>query len=211
MTDSNITFLSLAAATITVPSATGSDVPPDVYLIGAGLLIATRESSRWRFSVETAAVQAGEKEQNLLLWIADRLPLATTVIGYYIDNRIVPALINAAAHADPAIAQHFMLRLARALRNNVVDLSIGRSADVEAAAKEDEASIPAMSPDALLAAWGLGQLDAVRGGLEREVIGTWQSFVRQAGVPGAEAEQSTRDWIRRRSIIRAVKSKPFSA
>lgn len=210
MTDNNVTFLSLAAATITVPSA-GSDAPPDVYLIGAGLLIATRESARWCFSVETAAVAAGEKEQNLLLWLSDRLPRATTVIGYHMDNRLVPALINAAAHADPAIAQHFMLRLARALRNSVVDLSIGRSADVDAAANEEDANIPAMSPDALLAAWGLGQLDAVRGGLEREVIGTWQSFVRRAGVPGAEAEQSTRDWIRRRSIIRAVKSKPFSA
>lgn len=211
MTDNNVIFLSLAAATITVPSAAGSDAPSDVYLIGVGLLIATRENSRWRFSVETAAVQAGDKEQNLLLWIADRLPLATTVIGYHIDNRLVPALINAAAHADPAIAQHFMLRLARALRNNVVDLSIGRSADVEAAAKEDDANVPTMSPDELPARWGIGQLDAVRAGLEQEVIGTWLTFVRQAGMPGAEAEQSTRDWIRRRSIIRAVKSKPFSA
>lgn len=210
MTDNNVTFVSVAAATITVPPTVSSDAP-EVYLIGAGLLIATHDGSRWRFSAETAAVRAGEKEQNLLLWLADRLPLATTVIGWNIDKRVVPTLINAAAHADPAIAQHFMQRLARALRNNVVDLSIDCSVAAAPGMSGEAATARSMAPDVLLKSWGDGRLDVVRDGLAAEAIGTWLAFVRQGKAPGMVAEQATRDWIRRRCSIQSVKSGPGQA
>lgn len=210
MTDKNVTFVSVAAATIIVPQAAGSNAP-EVYLIGAGLLIATYDGTRWRFSAESAALKAGEKEQNLLLWLSDRLPMANTVIGWNIDNRIVPALINAAAHADPTIAQHFMLRLSRALRNNVVDLAIDRSAAVEPGIADEVRTAPSMAPDVLLECWGKGQLDTLRADLRAEALGTWLAFVRQGKAPGMAAEQATRDWMHRRSSIQSVKNGPGKA
>ncbi|MFK4792372.1 hypothetical protein [Sphingobium sp. ZW T5_29] len=203
MTDEPVTFVSLALASIAIPPTANADSPPGTHLVGAGLLIAKRYGSRWRFSSEAATVSAGEKEQNLLIWMADRLPMADTMIGWQIDQHLVPALIDAAAHADPAIAHHFTLRLARALRNNVVDLSIdGRVATARMA--EDAATAPSMAPDALLAAWGIGRLDAVRADLATEALGTWLAFVRQAKALGMEAEQATRDWMHRSSSIRPV-------
>lgn len=75
MTNEPVTFVSLTAATVAIPTAASSDAPPGTHLVGAGLLIATRDGNRWRFSSEAATIAAGEKEQGLLLWLADRLPL----------------------------------------------------------------------------------------------------------------------------------------
>lgn len=199
MINEPVTFVSLALASIAIPPAADADSPPGTHLVGAGLLIATRDGSRWRFSSEAATVSAGEKEQNLLIWMADRLPMADTMIGWHIDQHVVPALIDAAAHADPAIAHHFTLRLARALRNNVVDLSIDGGV-ATARMAENAATAPSMAPDALLAAWGIGRLDAVRADLATEALGAWLAFVRQAKALGMEAEQATRDWMHRSSI-----------
>lgn len=200
MTES-VTFVSLTAATVTIPPAADGDIPPATHLVGAGLFIATRDGSRWRFSSEAATIAAGEKEQNLLLWLADRLPMADTLIGWQIDQHLVPALIDAAAHAEPTVAHHFMVRLARVLRNNAVDLSIGRSLAA------DHATIaPSIMPDVLLANWGTGRLDAVRSDLAAEALGTWLQFLRQAPPGGAQAEEATRDWMHRRCSIHPVRS-----
>ncbi|MBN8831336.1 MAG: hypothetical protein J0G94_12115 [Sphingomonadales bacterium] len=198
-----VTFVSLTAATVSIPPTADGSVPPGARLVGASLLIATRLGTRWRFSSEAATVAAGEKEQNLLLWLADRLPMADTLIGWQIDQHLVPALIDGAAHADPAIAHHFMVRLARVLRNNVVDLSIDRSG-----VADDVATAPSMMPDRLLAAWGTGRLDAVRDDLTAGALGTWLHFLRQAQHVGADAESATRDWMHRRRNIHSVKSEP---
>jgi hypothetical protein len=206
MTDDPFIFVSLTAAAVSIPAAVHSDALPGTHLVGAGLLIAIRDGDRWRFSSEAATIAAGEKEQSLLLWLADRLPLADTLIGWHIDQNLVPALLDAAAHAEPTIAHHFTLRLARALRNNVVDLSINRSAETG-----DAAMAPSMMPDALLAAWGTGLLDAVRDDLAAEALGTWLHFLRGAQHVGADAERATRDWMHRRRSIHAVKTGPEAA
>ncbi|KAA9016887.1 hypothetical protein [Sphingobium limneticum] len=205
MTEEPVTFVALAVATVTIPPAT-CDTPPGTHLVGAGLLIATRCADRWRFSCEAGTIAAGEKEQNLLLWLSNRLPMADTLIGWQIDQHIVPPLIDAAAHAEPTIAHHFMVRLARVLRNNVVDLSINRSA-----APENLATAPSMMPDTLLGNWGTGRLDAVRADLATEAIGTWLHFLQQAQHVGADAEQATRAWMHRRSSIHLVEKAPGAA
>lgn len=205
MTEEPVTFVSLALATVSIPPAI-CDTPSGTHLVGAGLMIATRQGNRWRFSNEAGTVAAGEKEQNLLLWLSNRLPLADTLIGWQIDQHVVPPLIDAAAHAEPAVAHHFMVRLARVLRNNVVDLAINRSS-----AADDIATAPTMTPDALLGAWGVDWLDAVRKDLATEAIGSWLHFLRQAQHVGADAEQATRAWIHRRSSIHLVEEAPGAA
>ncbi|MFD1106197.1 hypothetical protein [Sphingobium olei] len=205
MTEEPITFVSLAVATVTIPPA-NCETLPGTHLIGAGLMIATRRGARWRFSSEAGTIAAGKKEQSLLLWLADRLPMANTLIGWEIDQHVVPPLIDAAAHAEPTIAHHFMVRLARVLRNNVVDLSINPSA-----APENVATAPSMMPDTLLSNWGTGRLDAVRADLATEAIGTWLHFLRQAQHVGADAEQATRAWMHRRSSIHLVEGAPGAA
>lgn len=205
MTEQPVTFVALAVATVTIPPAT-CDTPPGTHLVGAGLMIATRDGSRWHFSSEAGTIAAGEKEQSLLLWLADRLPMADTLIGWQIDQHVAPPLIDAAAHAEPTIAHHFMVRLARALHGNVVDLSINRSA-----AAKDAASAPSMTPDTLLGAWGTGRLDAVRADLATEAIGTWLHFLRQAQHVGADAERATRTWMHRRRRVHLVEGAPGAA
>ncbi|WP_156029005.1 hypothetical protein [Sphingobium sp. DC-2] len=211
MTDEPVTYVSLTAAAVSIPAADSSNDLPATHLIGAGLLIATRDGSSWHFSSEAATVAAGEKEQNLLLWLADRLPMADTLIGWQIDHRLVPALLDAAAHADATIAHHFMLRLGRALRNNVVDLAIDRGGAAAPALWEvaGEAAIasPGMTPAALLGNWGVGRLDVLRADLRAEALAIWLLFLRQAQMTGLEAEDATLAWMRRRSI-HAVKSRP---
>lgn len=206
MTNDPVTFVAISLATVTIPPAGDGDASPGTHLVGAGLLTAARHGDRWRFSAEAGAIAAGEKEQNLLLWLSDRLPMADTLIGWSIDRHVVPPLIDAAAQAEPAIAHHFMVRLARVLRNNVVDLSINRSA-----AEDDVAMAPSMMPDVLLASWGIGQLDAVRRDLTVEAIGTWLRFLEQAQHVGADAEQATRAWMHRRSSIHRVEGAPGAA
>lgn len=206
MTEEPVTFVSLAVATVTIPPAVNGEASLGTHLVGAGLLIATRHGNRWHFSAESGTIAAGEKEQSLLLWLADRLPLADTLIGWQIDQHVVPALIDAAAHAEPTIAHHFMVRLARVLRGNVVDLSIDRSARAE-----DVATASSMTPDTLLGNWGTGRLNAVRADLATEAIGTWLHFLRQAQHVGADAEQATRAWMHRRNSIHLVERAPGAA
>ncbi len=205
MTKEPVTFVALAVATVTIPPV-NCETLPGTHLVGAGLMIATRHGSRWRFSSEAGTIAAGEKEQSLLLWLADRLPMADTLVGWRIDQHVVPPLIDAAAHAEPTIAHHFMVRLARVLRGNVVDLAINRSARAE-----DVATAPRMTRDALLGNWGTGRLDAVRADLATEAIDTWLYFLRQAQHVGADAEQATRAWIHRRSSIHLVEGAPGAA
>jgi len=211
MTNEPVSFVSLTAATVAVPPAANGDVGPGTHLVGVGLLIATRHDARWRFSSEAATIAAGEQEQKLLLWLADRLPMADTLIGWQIDQRLVPALLDAAAHADAAIAHHFTQRLARALRRNVVDLSIDRHVAAVAGTAGETAVAPSMAPDTLLAAWGLGRLDAVRADLAAEALGTWLFFLRQGRRAGAEAEAATRAWMHRRRSIHLVENAPDAA
>jgi hypothetical protein len=208
MTNKAVTFVSLTAATVAIPPAANGDFGPATHLVGAGLLIATRHDTRWRFSSEAATIAAGEKEQNLLLWLADHLPIADTLIGWQIDQRLIPALLDAAAHADAAIAHHLTLRLARALRSNVVDLSIGHSVTTAQGKAKKAATAPSMTPEALLAAWGIGQLDAVRADLAAEALGSWLLFLRQGRRLGAEAEAATRAWMHRRRSIHLVENGP---
>lgn len=205
MTKEPVTFVALAVATVTIPPV-NCETLPGTHLVGAGLMISTRHGSRWRFSSESGTIAAGEKEQSLLLWLADRLPMADTLIGWQIDQHVVPPLIDAAAHAEPTIAHHFMVRLARVLRGNVVDLSINRSARAE-----DVASAPGMTPDALLGNWGTDRLDAIRSDLATEAIGTWLHFLRQAQHVGANAERATREWMHRRNSIHLVERAPGAA
>ncbi|AEG50657.1 hypothetical protein Sphch_3033 [Sphingobium chlorophenolicum L-1] len=212
MTDDPVTFVSLTVAAVSIPAAAKSAAAPGTHLIGAGLFIATRDSSHWRFSSEAAIIAAGEKEQNLLLWLADRLPLADTLIGWQIDHRLVPALLDAAAHADATIAHHFTLRLARALRHNVVDLAIDRGGAAASALWEvaGEAAIasPSMTANALLGNWSVGRLDLLRADFGAEALAIWLLFLRQAQTMGLDAEDETLAWMRRRSSIHLMKSEP---
>lgn len=211
MTDEPVTFLSLTAATVTIPPAAHGDAKAGTHLVGAGLLIATRYGDRWRFSSEAGTVAAGEREQNLLLWLSDRLPMADTLIGWQIDQHLVPALIDAAAHADAEIAHHFLARLTRTLRHNVVDLSIKPCRSTGTQGCEEVAMPPGMTPDVLLGNWGTGRLEAVRHDLMQEALGSWLRFVRQAKSLGCQAEDATRAWMHRRSSIQPVKSGPRRA
>ncbi|MGK2912269.1 MAG: hypothetical protein ACSLE1_21100 [Sphingobium sp.] len=207
-----ITFVTITVATIAIPPVANNEAPAGTHLVGAGLFIATRDGARWRFSSESATVAAGEKEQNLLLWLADRLPMADTLIGWQIDQHLVPSLLDAAAHADPAIAHHVTLRLAQALGNNVVDLAINSggaaSPTLSEVAADAAIAAPNMAPDELLASWGIGRLDAVRADLAAEALGTWLLFLRQSQTSGMDAEDATRAWMHRRNNIRPVKSAP---
>lgn len=207
MIDQPMTFISLSIATLTMPAAIGADerasAAPSTLLVGAGLLIAERRGARWRFTAESTTASAGQHEQNVLPWLADRLPQADTLIGWQIDHHLVPALISAAARAEPAVAHHLTQRLARALRGNVVDLSIGRSFAASGLAKEVDTA-PSMEPAALRSAWRTARLDAVRADLKAEALGSWLLFLREAQRVGAGAEKATRDWMDRRQSIHPV-------
>lgn len=205
-----VTFVTLAVAAVTIPPTGDGGAAPGTHLIGAGLLIAMRDADRWRFTSEAAVIAAGEKEQNLLPWLADRLPAADTLIGWQIDQRLVPLLIDAAAHADAAIAQHFLAKLLQVLRGNVVDLGIdaSRAANRSKSAKETCSAAPNMNPDALIGSWGVGQLDAIRADLATEALGSWLRFARQTDQIGAEAERATRAWLHRRRDMHLAKIAP---
>lgn len=211
MTDEPATFISLSLATLAIPPAVNTDASaraaPGTLLVGAGLLIAERLGARWRFATQATTVSAGGHEQDLLLWLADGLPQADTLIGWQIDHHLVPALIGAAARADATVAHHLTQRLARALRGNVVDLSIGHCAPVPGMT-EEVYTAPSMAPAALRTAWRSGRLDAVRADLKAEALSSWLLFLRQAQQTGAGAEKATRDWMHRRQSIRPVEGGP---
>ena len=195
-----VTFTTICLATFEpLPLARARGL--GTHLAGAGLLIATRRASGWRFKSQAATIAAGDREQDLLQWLADRLPLADTLIGWQIDNHVVPALLEAAETADAAVAHHLTGRLARALRGRVVDVALehGGSAapPLDQVAADMAIAVPVIPDEALVSAWAFDRLDAVRSDLAAQAIGLWQFFLRHARMSGLEAEEATLAWLER--------------
>lgn len=201
------TFMTISIATFATPPRDGQ-AAPGAHLAGVGLFLATRRASGWRFRSEATVLAAGDSEQDLLQWLADRLPAVDTVIGWQIDNYLIPVLIDAAASADAPIAHHVTARLARALRGTVIDIALdhgGHAAlPLEQVAAEMAVAVPAISGNDLLSAWSTGSVDTLRADLAAQALGLWQCFLRHAGLTGLEAQEATVVWIEEQRERRAV-------
>ncbi len=206
---SHPTYIAVTAATVAMPASTDGVHAAGQHLIGLALFIAERDrKGRWRFARRVHAIPAGESEGALLEWAAARLPREAIIIGWNVDRRLVPSLLDAAATAPPTIAQRFIGRLFRLLSGGVVDIALGHGgagAPTLAAVAADMAIYaPAWNVDAVAGAWAVGAIDQLRRDLADEALALWRIFVRSAGVTGLGAEAATDAWVLRRQRMNAM-------
>jgi hypothetical protein len=193
------TYFTLSAAIITTPAAPEGTLPELTHIAALGLFTATLDhEGAWTFTVDAAAIGAGEGETTLLEWAADRLPPADTLIGWQLAGRLLPALLDAAQHAKPPAAHHFTSRLARVTRGDVVDLSIDHGGAAALPFNEwadvHELEVPSLTPPELLSMWASGRVLPVRDAMEAEVIALWRASL-PAGAAPADAIAATENWL----------------
>ena len=202
-------YIAFTAATVPMPASIDGVHAAGQHLIGIALFIAERDrKGRWRFARRAHAIPAGEAEGTLFEWVAARLPGEAMLIGWNVDHCLVPALLDAAATAPPAVANRFLERLSHLMTGGVVDVALGRGgagAPTLAEVASDMAIYaPAWSIDATAGAWAIGAVDQLRRDLADEALAIWRTFVRSAGMSGLGAEAATDAWVLRRQRMNAV-------
>lgn len=200
-------WTAMTAVTIPVPASTSSIRPPSRHLIGIGLFVAQCEKSRWRFRRHAHAIPAGETEGTLLHGAANRLPVDSTLIGWNVDQTLMPALLNAAATAQPIVAWGFLEPLHRLVRGGVVDLALGHgSVSLTPFATDQAIYAPTWDTEANIDDWAAGRVDRLRIDLADEALAIWRMLIRWAGFTGVDAEAATDAWAARRRTLRIVGS-----
>ncbi len=197
-------YIALTAVTVEMPASANGVHAAETNLVGVGLFIAKRNADgRWRFERRAHAISAGEPEGTLLEWITSRLPGAAMMIGWNVDHQLVPALLDAAATAPPAVAHRFLERLTHLLKGGVVDIALrhgGAGAPTLNEAASDMAIYaPVWNVEVITGAWAIGAVDRLRRDLADEAMAIWRTFVRTAGVTGLDAEAATDAWVLRRA------------
>lgn len=202
-------MVSLTAITVPVPPSGDGLHAGETCLVGIGLFIASVQDRRWTFTRHASVVPAGEPEHSLLEGAADRLPADGMLIGWNVDNVLVPALLGAAATAPPVIAHHFTARLHRLLRGGVVDMALVprkvSRATLAATAADMAIYAPAWDAEVVFTAWATGMIDQVRQDLADEVLAVWRTFVRSSRLSDVDAEAATDAWVTERRPICVVK------
>jgi hypothetical protein len=202
-------YIAITAASVDIPASGNGRHPPGRHLIGLGLFLAEGDGKRrWRFARRAHAIPAGAPESTLLDWASKRLPEAATPIGWSVDHGLVPLLLDATECAPPVVACNFARRLHALLVSGVVDLSL-RNGGVGAPPLADIAAdmaihAPSWNADAVMAAWGIGDVNQIRRDLADEAMAIWRVFVRTAGLSGMDVEAATDAWVLRRQRMNAV-------
>ena len=205
MTRHTHSWTAMTAATIPVPASNTRLHRPERHLIGVGIFNARYQQGRWRLSRHALAIPAGRPEGALLHGIASRLPADSVLIGWNVDQVLMPTRLNAAATALPVVAMGFLEPLCRLVRGGVVDLALGHGAASLATIAADQAIYaPAWDAEANIDDWAAGHVDRLRRDLADEALAIWTLFVRCAGLTGIDAEAATDAWVARRRALRLV-------
>lgn len=202
-------YIAATTASVTMPVSTDGFHAAGRHLIGIGLFIARRDNdSRWRFACHASAIQAGEPECALLHWTSVHLPRDGTMIGWNVDQALVPSLLDAAVTAPPLLAHRFIKQFHSLLSGGVADMAVGHGgagATALATVATDMAiHAPTWNDDAITGAWAIGAVDDLRRDLADEALAIWRIFIRTAGAVGLDAEAATDAWLFRRQRINAV-------
>jgi hypothetical protein len=205
----NPSYVAVTTATVPMLASLNGTHAAGEHLIGIAIFIAERDDKgRWRFARRAHAIRAGEAEGTLLEWAVARLPGEAMLIGWNVDHCLVPALLDAAATAPPAVGHRFLERLHLLLTGGVVDMALqhgGAGAPAFAEVAKDMAIYaPAWNIDAMTGDWAVGATDRLRRDLADEALAIWRTFVRAASVSGLEAEAATDAWVLRRWRMNAV-------
>lgn len=191
-------FVTLTTAVVTTP-ATASTAAL-THLAGLAMLVAERdERPRWTFTVHANVAEAGDGEARLLQWTADRLPPRATLIGWQLADRVLPPLLDAAAHAPPVIALHFTSRFARLASGVSIDVAIehgGAGAPLfSTVAAAGGIAVAELGEESLFTSWAFGTLDGVSAALADEAVALWRFWVASAGGAAAGAATATAQWL----------------
>ena len=207
MSSSSQTWTAMTAVTIPVPASKARISLSDRYLVGIGLFSARCERGRWRFTRYAHAIPAGRPGATLFRRTVDRLPCEGVLIGWNVDQGLMPALLNAAAVAAPDFAVGFLGRLHELVRGGVVDLALGHGQLPLATIATDQAIYsPAWDNEANIDDWAAGRVDRLRRDLADEALAIWRVFIRSAGFTGVDAEVATDEWVERCKKLRIVGS-----
>lgn len=191
------TFVALTALSVPIPGSSNGTYLQGRHLVGVGIVTARQQDRRWHFSRASLATGAGEPEATLLAALTRHLAEHGTLIGWQVDRQMMPTLLEAAQTAPPTVARDFLATLRQLTRGGVVDVALdhgGAAAGTLAAAAEEQAIYsPHWNADAVLASWGVGQLDTLRRDLADEAVALWRLFA--SGAPRTQhlAEEAITD------------------
>lgn len=186
----------LSAATVETPAS--STKPALTHLIGVGMLVAKRgQDGRWSFVLDAATAEASEAD--VIGWLSDRLPMPpATVIGWQIGDRLLPALLDAVAHAEAPLAHRFASACARTFTSPCIDPALDHGGvaapPLDQVAREAGFPIDTLDEAKRFNAWAFSSLDGVRRQLEQEAIALWRIWLEQ-GCNHVDAIAATEAWL----------------
>lgn len=191
-------FVTLTTAVVETPAT--SNTAALTHLVGLAMLIAERdEQGAWTFTVHRNAAEAGTSEAQLLEWTADRLPPRATLIGWQLADRLLPPLLDAAAHAPPMIALHFTSRFARLATGVSIDLAIDHGGagapSFATVAATSGFAVTEFDEETLFTSWAFGSLDNVSAALADEAVALWRFWLSSTGEAATGAAGATATWL----------------
>lgn len=169
--------VAIAIATITEPAPRdGGD--PVRHLVGVALLHVADRAAGISCRLLARVIPAGVGEAALVDWLTEHLPADATVVGWQLADDIVPMLLGAADEASPDAARAFVDALALAVGRGTIDVAddyggVAASPFQQVCAAANIATAP-IEPDELLAAWGLGRMEAVAETLGVNAVAAWR-------------------------------------
>ena len=192
-------YVTLSATTVDTPASPTQ--PALTHLIGVAMLVAERaRDGRWSFHPHAATSDDGEAP--LLEWVVDHLPHPATIIGWQIGDRLLPALLDAVAHAEAPLAHRFASACARSFTSPCIDLALdhGGAAAPLFSDVATEAGFPvtALDDERRFNAWVFSSLEGVRQQLEREALVLWQLWLARE-CRHFDAISATAEWLAARS------------
>jgi hypothetical protein len=195
--------VAITIATVSEPAPRDGGGPVR-HLVGVALLHVTEHAADISCRLSARLVPAGVGEAALVDWLTEHLPADATIIGWQPADDIVPMLLGAADEASPDAARAFIDALARAVGRGTIDLAddyggVAAPPFQQVCAAANITTAP-IEPDELLAAWGLGRMEAVAEALGVNAVAAWR--LAKVGENGGAARDRfaarlLRDWRRK--------------
>lgn len=174
--------------------------PARTWLAGVALLTAREQWGKWQLNVQIGVALVGDNVWDVPLWLSKNLKTPTTLVGWRLDDIVVPSLIAAAdTCGDPAIARECLRSLEGALTDEVVDLAAtqgGAGAPrLCAAAEAVGVPVPSLSGAGLDEIWRTGCLADMRDHVSARALSLWLMFLADPARADEEMRKATAAWI----------------
>lgn len=174
--------------------------PARTWLAGMALLHVDERWGKWSFDIRSSAALAGDNIWDVPLWAAQELRAPATLVGWRLDDIVVPSLIAAAdTCGDPAIAREFLRALENTFTGDIVDLAASQggagASRLCAAAEAMGVPVPSLSGARLDEIWHSGCLADMRDHVSARAVALWLMLLADPERADDAMREATAAWI----------------